>query len=56
MARRIRGHFGTARHVDNVEAVFSGAHLVEPKAFPLSEVMGSLFIGIGHDRRGPNSR
>ena len=52
MPRHVRRHFGTARHVYNVNALFSGAHLVEPKAFPLSEVMGSLFIGCGHGRRG----
>ena len=52
MAWRVRRHFGTSCHLYNVEAVFSGAYLVEPKAFPLSEVMGPLFIGIFHDRRG----
>ena len=51
MPRHVRRHFATGCHVYNVVAVFSGAHALEPKAFPLSQVKNSLFIVTNHSRR-----
>ena len=51
MPSHVGRHFATACHVYNVVAVFSGAHALEPKAFPLSQVKNSLFIVTNHGRR-----
>ena len=51
MARHVRRHFATARPVNNVEAVITGADPLEPKTFPLSQVMNSPFIVTNHGRR-----
>ena len=51
MPRDVRRHFATACHFYNVVAVFSGAHALKPKAFPLSQVNHSLFIVTNHGRR-----
>ena len=48
MVRDIRSHFGTRPGFNYVKAMLALPHFGQPKAFPFSEVVNSLFIGSGH--------
>ena len=42
------GHSCTRRKIDNVKAMVTFAHLVEPEALALGKAMNGLFVCTGH--------